>query len=748
MKIKNLFISACLTILLVFQAAPFIYCQNTSSGNYIIINPDDKPADIIKKAANVVPSKRQYDWQRMEMTAFIHFGINTYNEVEWGSKGVDISKFNPTELNTKQWVKVLKEAGMKLIILTCKHHDGFCLWPSKYTNLNIAHTPFQNGKGDIVRDLSNACREAGIKFGVYLSPWDMNEPSYGTPEYNQHFLNQLTELLTNYGKISEVWFDGANGEGPNGKKQVYDWQAYYKLIRKLQPDAVIAVSGPDIRWVGTESGYGRKTEWSVLPGSAANEEAIAANSQQAAADGAFIPHDLMDEDLGSREKILKAGHLTWYPSEVDVSIRKRWFYNPNDDEFVKTPEKLVDIYFNSVGLNSLLLLNVPPDKRGLITDNDIKSLKGMRYILDETFKKNFVSGAKATASGEAKGTKAKNIIDNKHESYWAANEKDTSAVVTVTLKKEETFNCAMLQENILKGQRVEKYRLEFWNGTGWETFVSGTTIGYKRLFRFPEVSSGKVRIVIEQSRLNPTIASFGLYKMPPSVSFEPEGASFSGKTNVKITGDSKTAVYYYTTDGSTPTKSSLKYNNQPINVAKSLTITAIAVSADGKASLPASTAFNKALYNIKLNTEYSDKFPGQGIYTLVDGVIGSSDFGDGKWQGYYENDLDVVIDLGTVKPIDNIAAGFMSDQGAWILLPKSVDISVSDDGNTFKTICSQALNVDEKNKKDFIHKFEAGNLKATGRYVHFKANNIKTCPEWHKGAGDKAWLFADEITIK
>jgi len=748
MKTQNVFIYVCLIAFAVFQAAPLIRCQNVTPGNIIMINPGDKPEDVIKKAANVIPSKRQYDWQRMEMTAFIHFGINTFNEVEWGSKGVDISKFNPTNIDVKQWVKVLKDAGMKLIILTCKHHDGFCLWPSRYTNFSIANTPFQNGKGDIVRDLSNACREAGLKFGVYLSPWDMNEPSYGTPEYNQHFLDQLTELLTNYGKISEVWFDGANGEGPNGKKQVYDWQAYYKLIRKLQPEAVIAVSGPDIRWVGTESGYGRKTEWSVLPGSAANEDAVAANSQQAVVDGAFIPHDLMDEDLGSRDKIMKAGYLTWYPSEVDVSIRRGWFNNPNDDEYVKSPEKLVDIYFNSVGMNSLLLLNVPPDKRGLITDYDIKSLKGMRYILDETFKKNFVSGAKVSASGTAKGTKAENITDNNYESYWAANNKDTSATVTLKLKKQETFNCAMLQENILKGQRVEKYHLEFWNGNEWVTFASGTTIGYKRLFRFPEVTSDKVRIIIEQSRLNPTISTFGLYKMPPSVSFEPNGASFFESTSVKISGDTKTSEYYYTTDGSIPTKSSRKYNYVPIKIDKTLTLKVIAVSADGKESLPVSAVFNKTKYNIELNTPYSEKYPGMGVYTLIDGVNGSSDFSDGKWQGYYENDIDVVIDLGEIKPINKVTAGFKSDQGAWILLPKSVEISVSDDGNSYNTISNTTINVEEKDKKSFNYQFRVDNLKASGRYVHFKAYNVKVCPEWHKGAGDQAWLFADEITVE
>jgi len=488
-----------------------------SQNNFVIINSGETEEQIIAKAANVTPSARQYEWQKMELTGFIHFGINTFNDVEWGEQTTDITKFNPKEINVKQWVKVFKDAGFKLIILTTKHHDGFCLWQSKLTDYSIAHTPFQNGKGDIVRDLSKACRDAGIKFGVYLSPWDMHEQSYGTPEYNKYFLNQLTELLTNYGEISEVWFDGANGEGVNGRKQEYDWQAYYQLIRKLQPNAVIAVMGPDVRWVGTESGYGRQTEWSVLPGTSTSQKTIAANSQQQIVDGAFIPRNLMDEDLGSREKLRNASSLVWYPAEIDVSIRPRWFYHKEDDELVKTPEKLVDIYYNSVGLNGVLLLNVPPDKRGLICESDIKSLQGMRSVLDETFKENLARHADIIASNAKKGNDAKFILDDDLKTYWAAEDSVSIASLEITLKKAQTFNRAMLQENILVGQRIEKFLLELWNGSEWEKFSEGTTVGYKRLLRFPDVTTDKIKIVIEQCRLNPTLASFGLYEAPKGV---------------------------------------------------------------------------------------------------------------------------------------------------------------------------------------------------------------------------------------
>ncbi len=487
---------------------------NNHFSNFVLIDSTDSKKTIISKAANVVPSKIQYEWQKLEFTAFIHFGINTFYDVEWGKKDFDITKFNPTEFDANQWVSVLKEAGVKLILLTTKHHDGFCLWPTKLTSHNISNTPFQNGKGDIVRDLSIACKNADIKFGVYLSPWDMHEPLYGTDEYNKFFVAQLTELLTNYGDIAEVWFDGACGEGSNGKKQVYNWQSYYKTIRSLQPNAVIAIMGPDVRWVGTESGYGRKTEWSVLPGASMNQYDIAKESQQQKLDSAFTPKDLMNEDLGSREKIFTAASLVWYPSEIDVSIRNGWFYHTKDDSTVKSPEKLVDIYFNSVGLNGVLLLNVPPDKRGLIHENDIKALNGMRKLLDETFRTNLAKEATLITHNSRQNSSLKNILDDNLETYWIADQQDLQTSVELTFDKNQKFNCAMLQENILIGQRIEKFHIDYWDGNTWNTFAKATTVGYKRLIRFPVVTTKRIRIVIKESRLNPTLSTFGLYFSP------------------------------------------------------------------------------------------------------------------------------------------------------------------------------------------------------------------------------------------
>jgi alpha-L-fucosidase len=739
---KNLYQSVLLIIV-----TTIVCFGQTNLQNIVIINPTDTPEQIIEKAANVIPSSRQYEWQKLEMTGFVHFGINTFEDAEWGHRNMDITQFNPVEFDAKQWVKAFKDAGFKLIILTTKHHDGFCLWPTKYTDYNISKTPFQNGKGDIVRDLSNACREAGIKFGVYLSPWDMNEKCYGTPEYNIHFMDQLTELLTNYGEISEVWFDGACGEGTNGRKQIYDWNSYYKLIRKLQPNAVIAVSGPDVRWVGTESGYGRQTEWSVLPGSNMDQNLIAANSQQQSLDGAFIPKDLVAEDLGSREKLKNATSLVWYPAETNVSIRPGWFYHSGDDDLVKSPQKLVDIYYNSVGLNGVLLLNIPPDKRGLIHENDIKSLQGMRYILDETFKENFVSNSQAKATNELPGNEVKNILDDDPATFWTTSGSNSTASIEIQMKRGHTFNCAMLQENILAGQRIEKFRLDYWDGQLWRTFAKATTAGYKRLLRFPEVNTDRIKIIIEQSRTNPTLASFGLYLAPPEIDFVSDGKAFADNMHVKISCDSKRAKIYYTLDGSVPDEKSILYTDG-ISLSETTTITAVAISSTGRRSIPIKSAFNKVKYSINYNSLYDEKYTGGGKFALIDNFMGSENFKDGKWQGFNGSNLDATVDLKEIKNIKKISAEFLRDTNSYIFLPESVEFSISENGKDFSEAVIIKNDAEQNNKKELIKRFEYTPQNISGRFIRVKANNIGVCPAWHKGAGEKAWIFADEISVE
>jgi alpha-L-fucosidase len=362
----------------------------------------------------------------------------------------------------------------------------------------------------VVREVAEACRESGLKLGVYLSPWDRHEPTYGdSPAYNEHFRNQLRELLTDYGEIGEVWFDGACGEGPNGKRQEYDWPSYYRVVRECQPKAVIFGMGPDLRWVGTETGYGRETEWSVVP--VPIKEGLA--SPNASLDDFFVPGDMTAEDLGSREKIAAARALAWYPAETDVSIRPDWFYHASQDKEVKTPEKLIDIYFSSVGRNGVLLLNIPPDKRGLIHENDIRSLMGMRHLLDSTFGTNLASGAKVKASSERGRHSAHSILDEDKGTYWTTAQGVESAALEFTLPEKRTFDVVMLRENIRVGQRVEEFSLEYWNGSDWIPFAQGTTIGHKRLLRFPETAAEKVRLIILKSRTSPTLAAFGLFKL-------------------------------------------------------------------------------------------------------------------------------------------------------------------------------------------------------------------------------------------
>lgn len=311
--------------------------------------------------ASVVPSERQIRFQQTEFYAFVHFTVNTFTNQEWGSGTESPDIFYPVKLDAEQWVKAIKSAGMKGLILTCKHHDGFCLWHSRLSEHTVEYSPFRR---DIVREVSDACRKYGIKFGVYLSPWDRNSPLYGSGKaYDDYFIGQLTELLTNYGEIFSVWFDGACGEGPNGKKQYYDWDRYYKTIRKLQPFACINVCGPDIRWCGNEAGHTRKAEWSVVPARTRDTEKIAENSQQEYNEE-FRQRKISawDADLGSREILENEKDLVWYPAEVNTSIRPGWFWHESENDKVRSLNELINIYYNSIGANATFLLNIPPTK--------------------------------------------------------------------------------------------------------------------------------------------------------------------------------------------------------------------------------------------------------------------------------------------------------------------------------------------------------------------------------------------------
>lgn len=476
-------------------------------GNFVKIHPQDSYATIIQKAANVTPSERQYKWQQLELTGFLHFGVNTFTGREWGTGQEDPAIFNPAKLDAEQWVRTMAGAGFRQLIITAKHHDGFCLWQTKTTKHSVAASPWKAGKGDVVKEVADACKKYGVGFGVYLSPWDMHSAHYGTPEYNNFFIKQLTELLTQYGQVDEVWFDGAKGEGKN---QVYDFDRWYALIRKLQPQATIAIMGPDIRWVGTETGVGRTTEWSVIPADPNLLKKVAAESQK---DVAFAPvGDKRNEDLGSREKIKNAAGLMWYPAETDVSIRPGWFYHPAEDTKVKSPVKLMNIYFTSVGRNGVLLLNVPPDKDGLISDADIQSLSGFRKLYDKTFSRNYAANAFLYGIN---GKMTTDIYDGRIDTYFTTKGKDTTTTININLRDRFTIDLLSIQENIQVGQRIESFILEYFDeNEKWSKLTEGTTVGYKRILPFTPVTTQYLRLRVLSSRSNPTISEIGLYKLP------------------------------------------------------------------------------------------------------------------------------------------------------------------------------------------------------------------------------------------
>ena len=474
--------------------------------------PQPKPADP-PKPYGPVPTAAQVVWQRMEMNMFCHFGPNTFTGLEWGEGTEAEDIFNPTALDCNQWVSVAKNAGFQGIILTAKHHDGFCLWPNPQSTHTVRESAWRNGKGDVLHELSEACSRGGVKFGIYISPWDRNAPTYGTNAYNKVFLKTLRSAHKHYGPIFEQWFDGANGEGPNGKKQLYDWKKFNGQTKKLQPNAVIFSDvGPGCRWVGNEEGKCGRTCWSRL--------------------------DVEGREPGKNapsQDTLNAGNYNgacWIPAETDVSIRPGWFWR--DSEHPKSVQELLKIYYNSVGRNSLLLLNVPPDNRGLIPAEDSLRLMEFRVALDSIFAHDLAKSANYVevsnyrtndkrprlwffnspfdCCGPAQYHGYWLIRDDSYDYYWATSDSVSSAWVEFQFAEPQTFNRVLLQEYIPLGQRVEKFHVEVEDENGnWHTIAKESTIGYKRIVLTETVTTKKVRIVIDKSRACIVLNRVGLF---------------------------------------------------------------------------------------------------------------------------------------------------------------------------------------------------------------------------------------------
>lgn len=455
---------------------------------------------------NVLPSPAQLAYIDMEMVGFIHFGMNTFTNSEWGYGNEDPALFNPAALDARQWARVAKEAGMGELILTVKHHDGFCLWPSAYTDHCIKSSPYRNGEGDIVREFVDACREEGLKVGFYLSPWDRNHADYGKPAYLEYYRNQLCELLTGYGEINEIWFDGANGgsgfyggareERHIDRERYYDWPATFELVKKLQPGIqIFSDAGPDIRWIGNEKGYAGESFWSTI-----DPERLVI--------GASDPAYLNTGDP-SGEK--------WITGQCDVSIRPGWFYHPEEDTLIKTSGELFDLYLKSVGRNAVLLLNMPPDPNGLIPGHDSAVLAGFGSLINESFTDNLASDCRAEASSVCRPDKAFsafNVSDGDPATFWASGEGLDSATITLFFDQEKQINCIELNEPVKYGQRIRHFQLEIPDTAGgWQLLASGTTIGRKRIVLFDMVETNQLRLSLYSHTGSPALSAINAYHL-------------------------------------------------------------------------------------------------------------------------------------------------------------------------------------------------------------------------------------------
>lgn len=653
------------------------------------------------KPCGPLPTQNQMRWQEMEQYAFIHYSLNTYTDMEWGYGNEDLKHFNPSRLDARQWVKTCKDAGMKGIIFTAKHHSGFCMWPSAHTAYSVKNTPWKNGQGDVVKELAEACKAEGLRFAVYLSPWDRNHADYGKPEYITYFRNQLKELLTQYGEIFEVWFDGANGGngyygGANETRQIdrttyYEWPETYRLIRQWQPNIVIWNDGGDrgdLRWVGTEAGYVGETNWSLL-------------------------HSTGDVPIEMLRYGVKEGDA-WVPGEVNTSIRPGWFYHDYEDTRVKSVSKLMDTYYKSVGRNGTLLLNFPITLDGRIHDVDVEISKKFAQTVQETFANDLIKQAQVKASntrGDSKLYAADKVKDGKKHTYWATDDNVHHAFITITWKKPIRANRFMIQEYIRLGQRVEDFMLEAKVQGEWKELKDAlvdegkdgtTTIGYKRIICFPTIETSQMRLTIKKAKASPLIARMGVFEAhqvmeEPLIIRSKEGL-------VSLMPADRESEVYYTLDGSTPTVASQRYTQPFSTHSGAITIKAVAVDAKhGKHSGVVEKAFGmvKTLWKV---TSSDDK----DAMRVIDG---------NERTGWYQKsmDNDLVIDLGSLCRIRSFK--YLPIQYGKDGIITHYRLSVSVDGSTWRVVSEGEFSNIVNNPLWQTCTFEA----TEARYVKMKA---------------------------
>jgi len=591
-----------------------------------------------------VPNDNQMRWQEMEYYAFIHFSTNTFTNEEWGfGWDTDANLFNPTELDCRQWARVCKEVGMKGIIVTAKHHSGFCLWPTKTTEYSVKNCPWKDGKGDILRELADACKEYGLKLGMYVSPWDRNHPEYGRPEYITAFREQIKEVLTGYGEIFEIWFDGANGGngwygGANETRRIdrttyYDWLNTYQLIRELQPKICIWNDGGDrgdLRWVGTEGGAVGETNWSLL---------------YATGD---VPYQMLHHGVEDGD--------VWCPGEVNTSIRPGWFYHPYEDSRVKSLPQLLDYFYSAAGRNGTMLLNFPIDTRGLIHENDEKAAKELLQMVQETYTVDFAQKTNVSATnvrGNSKKFAANKTIDGKKDTYWATDDDVKTASMTIDFGKPTTFNRFMAQEYIRLGQRVKAFTVEALVDNDWKELAKQTTIGYKRILRFPTVTATQLRFTITDSKACPLISKVGIYNAP-QVLTEPNIIRNKAGEITIIPVDEESEIYY-TLDGNPPTPQSRKYN-APIPTGGKVEVRAIAYEASSKKSSPE----KHEKFDISRKDWTIVGIEDERAYAILDGNSNTfwSQPRDAKMP------IDLVIDLGKIENLTGFR--YLSSHEWWM----------------------------------------------------------------------------------
>lgn len=690
-----------------------------------------------------VPTQAQLEWHDTEYYAFIHFGINTFTDDSWGYGDKSPLLFNPAKLDCEQWAREAKAAGMRGIILTAKHHDGFCLWPTATTEYSIKQSPYKGGKGDIVREFAEACRRHGLKVGFYLSPWDRNHAEYARDGYVKTFHAQIDELVSNYGDLFEFWFDGANGgDGYYGGSRetrsidaatYYKWEeAYAKVYGKHKGSVIFSGVAPGVRWVGNEMGFAPETNWATF-------------------------HHKAEEhaSLGQGDK----GAPNWVPAEVDVSIRPEWFYHAHENNKVKTPLKLAEIYRNSVGRNSCLNLNVPPSTDGLFHENDIAALQGLKAYIDQTYANDITAQAKVSTSAQiGRRYGASKVVDGDKNTFWMAPQGQHAGELTFTFPETKELNTLVLEEYLPLGQRIEAFALDVQQPDGnWKQVAEGTTVGHKRILVFPTVQASGYRVRITKSLAPPTLRRVQLCTEPAKVAFSVDNETvFSQPLQVALSADLKDVEILYTTDGSDPRTQGKVYTGPFTleNTAKVRTTTR-------KQGVQNPFVYEASYFFSKLNPEdiqasykkpYNSHYPAAGLLALVDGKKGGDNFRDGKWQGIYAHDLDVTFDFKKEVSFDQVGMRFFHYENDHLFSPRNFKVYVSDNGKDFRLLgeVENTLYTTEKgsfNANGYLIKPMTLPIAGKTRYMRVQAESYGACPKGHKAEGRPSWIFADELQL-